>query len=96
MKDREKTAVEVLLEQLAEKTPIMEFQYWDKIKDIIHESVVQEKWQLIQAYSNGWHDGQDVILNQVHHVDAGGDHAGEDYYEETYLTDEEIRENEGR
>ena len=87
---KEKTAVEVLLEALAEKTPIMEYQYWIKIKEIIHDAVIQEKFQIIQAYSNGWHDGQDVIINQVQRQDKGGDQAGEDYYEEAYIPQEEL------
>lgn len=31
------------------------------------------------CYSHGWHDGQDVIINQVKHVYKGGDDAGEEF-----------------
>jgi hypothetical protein len=43
-----------------------------------------EREQMIDAYSNGWHDGQDVILQQSKHIDKGGDDAGQKYYNETY------------
>ncbi|MFO0204153.1 MAG: hypothetical protein ACK528_13600 [Alphaproteobacteria bacterium] len=43
-----------------------------------------EREQIIEAYSNGWHDGQDVILQQVKHIDKGGDDAGQKLYNETY------------
>ena len=43
-----------------------------------------EREQMIDAYSNGWHDGQDVILQQSKHMDKGGDDAGTQYYNETY------------
>jgi len=38
------------------------------------------KQEIIDAYSNGWHDGQDVIINSIQHVDKGGDEAGEKYF----------------
>lgn len=43
-----------------------------------------EREQMIGAYSNGWHDGQDVILQQCKHIDKGGDDAGTQYYNKTY------------
>ena len=42
------------------------------------------KDEIIFTYSTGWHDGQDVIIGQVKHVDHGGDAAGEKYFEDTY------------
>lgn len=39
------------------------------------------KQEIIDAYSNGWHDGQDVIIKQISHVDLGGDAAGLQYFE---------------
>jgi hypothetical protein len=48
------------------------------------EAKAMECEQMIQAYSNGWHDGQDVILQQCKHIDKGGDDAGNQYYNETY------------
>jgi hypothetical protein len=41
------------------------------------ESIKQD---IIDAYSNGWHDGQDVIINRIQHIDKGGDDAGEKYF----------------
>ena len=40
--------------------------------------------QIKDAYSHGWHDGQDVIISQVKHIDKGGDDAGEKFYNETF------------
>jgi hypothetical protein len=42
-----------------------------------------EKQQTVDAYSHGWHDGQDVIIAQVKHIDKGGEVAGNEYYNET-------------
>jgi hypothetical protein len=43
-----------------------------------------EKQQIIDAYSEGWHDGQDVIISQVKHIDKGGDDAGKKFYNQTF------------
>ena len=43
-----------------------------------------EREQMIDAYSNGWHDGQDVILQQCKHIDKGGGDAGQKHYNYTY------------
>ena len=48
------------------------------------QAKAMEREQMIDAYSNGWHDGQDVILQQSKHMDKGGDDAGTQYYNETY------------
>jgi hypothetical protein len=41
-----------------------------------------EKEQIIQAYSNAWHDGQDAIIMTIEHIDKGGDERGLKYYEQ--------------
>jgi hypothetical protein len=48
-----------------------------------HAERMHEK-QIKDAYSHGWHDGQDVIISQVKHIDKGGDDAGEKFYNETF------------
>jgi len=40
---------------------------------------------IVNAYSNGWHDGQDVIINQIKHVDSGGDKAGDEYFQQEFV-----------
>ena len=50
------------------------------------QAKAMEKEQMIQFYSHGWHDGQDVIIAQVKHINKGGDDAGEQYYNQTYQT----------
>ena len=52
--------------------------------DILETAEAMEREQMIDAYSNGWHDGQDVIIQQFKHIDKGGDDAGTQYYNETY------------
>ena len=51
---------------------------------IIEQAKEMDKHQKIDAYSHGWHDGQDVIISQVKHIDKGGDDAGEKFYNETF------------
>lgn len=67
------TAVEWLLNEW----PILQSQLPVRL---VEEAISKEREQIVQAYSNGWHDGQDVIIKQVSHVDIGGDSAGEEYY----------------
>jgi hypothetical protein len=52
--------------------------------DILEQAEEMDKQQKIDAYSHGWHDGQDVIISQVKHIDKGGDNAGEKFYNETF------------
>ncbi len=52
--------------------------------EAIEQAKAMEKEQIVEAYSHGWHDGQDVILQQVKHIDKGGDAAGQKLYNETY------------
>lgn len=56
---------------------------WQKFDEIIAEAQKKEEEAITMAYSVGWHDGQDVIINQVKHIDNGGDAAGKLYYHET-------------
>ena len=46
----------------------------------INQALQMEQEQIISAFSNGWHDGQDIIIDSIAHVDKGGDDAGLDYY----------------
>jgi hypothetical protein len=54
------------------------------VRDVIDEAKEMEKEQKIFDYSTGWHDGQDIILNQIKHLEIGGDAAGEKHCNETY------------
>lgn len=47
---------------------------------LIEEAKEMEKEQIIQSFSTGWHDGQDVIIDKIKHIDLGGDKLGEEYY----------------
>ena len=40
----------------------------------------QLKEIVVQAYSNGWHDGQDAIIMRIEHIYKGGDEKGQDYF----------------
>lgn len=44
----------------------------------------KEREQIVSAYSNGWHDGQDEIINRIAHIDKGGDEAGLKHFNDTY------------
>jgi hypothetical protein len=57
---------------------------WEQVNEIFKQAKAMEKEQIVEAYSNGWHDGQDVILQQVKHINKGGDDAGQELYNETY------------
>lgn len=48
----------------------------------LEKAKMWEREQTVEAYSNGWHDGQDVIIAKVKHVDKGGDVKGAEYYDE--------------
>ncbi len=52
--------------------------------DMLEQAKEIEREQKIFDYSTGWHDGQDIILNQIKHLEIGGDAAGEKHYNETY------------
>lgn len=76
---KQQTAVEFLIHKLG-------------ISKITHmklfiEALEMEKQQIIDANSNGWHDGQEVIMNKIKSIDfltKGGDDNGNQYYNETY------------
>lgn len=61
---------------------------WIMMDNLLNEAAAIEHDAIVQAYSNGWHDGQDVILSQVKHIDIGGDKAGEQYFNETFKTED--------
>jgi len=73
------TAVEWLYEQIL-LTPLD----IRSINKCLEQAKEMEKEQIIYFYSYGWHDGQDVIIQQVKHIDKGGDELGELLYNETY------------
>ena len=53
-----------------------------RLKQLKEQAKEMEKEQIIQAYSNGWHDGQDAIIMTIEHIDKGGDERGLKYYEQ--------------
>ena len=76
---KKQTAVQWLTEKIFNLYGVGygDIEIWNHAQDM-------EREQMINAYSNGWHDGQDVILQQCKHIDKGGDDAGQKYYNETY------------
>jgi hypothetical protein len=73
------TAIQWLIETMQR---VGEVPFW--LNQYLSMAEKIEQQQMIDAYSNGWHDGQDVILQQCKHIDKGGDDAGQKYYNETY------------
>ena len=77
---KKQTAVEWLIDKLEKH-----YVHHDLKNTVVFtQAKAMEKEQHIEAYSNGWHDGQDKIIDQCKHIDKGGDDAGEQYYNETY------------
>jgi hypothetical protein len=90
--NKQQTAVEWLIEELEEKGKAYEENEGGRtinisidISDYMELKVQaqeMEKEQIIQAYSNAWHDGQDAIIMTIEHIDKGGDERGLKYYEQ--------------
>ena len=53
---------------------------WEKFDVILAEAEALERENTTLAYSEGWHDGQDVIIAQIKHIDKGGDALGHQFY----------------
>ena len=53
---------------------------WEKFDAILAEAEALERENTTLAYSEGWHDGQDVIIAQIKHIDKGGDALGHQFY----------------
>jgi len=53
---------------------------WEKLDAILAEAEALERENTTLAYSEGWHDGQDVIIAQIKHIDKGGDALGQQFY----------------
>jgi hypothetical protein len=89
--NKEKTAVEWLIEELEYKGYLRETPSIKNIQlnidtsdymELKQKAKEMEKGEIIQAYSNGWHDGQDAIIMTIEHIDKGGDERGLKYYEQ--------------
>ena len=83
MANKQQTAVEWAFEQISNID-------WKHLSDsgrndLFNQALQMEREQIVEAYSNGWHDGQDEIINQIPtHIDKGGDEAGLNHYNHTY------------
>ena len=53
---------------------------WEKFDAILAEAEALERENTTLAYSEGWHDGQDVVIAQIKHIDKGGDALGQQFY----------------
>ena len=61
----------------------------DKLESVIFLYDIckeMEQEQNVSAYSHGWHDGQDEIINRIAHIDKGGDEAGLKHFNKIYGT----------
>jgi hypothetical protein len=75
--NKQQTAVEWLVEKCA--CADLRPELWEIIKQ---QAKAMHKEEIIQAYSHGWHDGQDAIIMTIEHIDKGGDERGLKYYEQ--------------
>ena len=92
MSNNKQSSVEGLAVRLKEKMQVWNFsknhQEFHIILEagefakLIDEAKAMHKEEIIQAYSNGWHDGQDAIIMKIEHIDKGGDERGLKYYEQ--------------
>lgn len=58
--------------------------------DLIEEGLISEQCDIIYAYSEGWHDGQELMMNKIKGIakeETGGDDKGEDYYNANFKLD---------
>lgn len=51
---------------------------------VLKQAIQMEREHIVSAYSHGWHDGQDEIINRIAHIDKGGDEAGLKHFNNTY------------
>lgn len=63
MANKQQTAVEWAFEQISNID-------WKHLSDsgrndLFNQALQMEREQIVEAYSNGWHDGQDEIINQI-------------------------------
>lgn len=58
--------------------------YYNSLTKLFKRALENEAHEIAMAYSEGWHDGQDVIIDRIEHVNLGGDAAGVDFYNEKY------------
>ena len=89
MANNQQTAVEWLWDKLLEETETGELRYHLKhdVVKVFEEAIQMEREQIVSAYSHGWHDGQDEIINRIAHIDKGGDEAGLNHFNDTYGTE---------
>ena len=71
---------DAFMEVLGRKRPMTS----NEVTKIWLQAKATHKEEMIQSYSNGWHDGQDIIINGIAHIQVGGDAAGQKYYNETF------------
>ena len=81
--NKKETALDYFLQELRVKYPMIDADF----KRQINKAEAMNYEQYIQAYSTGWNDGQEVIMNKVKAIDyevKGCDECGEQYYNDTY------------
>ena len=74
------TALEWLVEQICGD-------HTSEWQEQIKQAKAMEEEQIIQTYSYGWHDGQEVIIKRIVYINKGGDDAGKEYYKQTFKSE---------
>lgn len=82
MGNKQQTAVEWAFQQISN----IDWKYLSDSdrNDLFDQAIQMEREQIVDSYSNGWHDGQDEIINRIAHIDKGGDESGLNHYNQTY------------
>jgi len=82
--NKEQTALDYFLQELRIKYPMIDLDFKRQINKA--EAINYE--QYIQAYSTGWHDGQEVIMKKVNAIkndNEKGEIFADIYYHEKYV-----------
>ena len=86
MENKQQTAVDYFFDKIKSN-----FEHdGDKLESVMFLYAIckeKEREQHVSAYSHGWHDGQDEIINRIAHIDKGGDESGLNHYNQTYGTE---------
>ena len=57
-------------------------EYAEELAKAEQQAKAMHKEEIIQTYSNAWHDGQDAIIMKIEHIDKGGDERDLKYYDQ--------------
>jgi len=85
MSNKKQTAVELLVKELNKIIDFIPMDKWDKIRDIVQQAKEMDKQQKIEAYNQGYRDGENDASNTPLSIGDIEEYSNaEQYYKETY------------